>query len=242
MSRILLSACTLALLAIVIPTAGAACTTPDLQRIIPKFEAKEVSSVQAILLLGQQEHICFGLRNLPKQSFVKTKTILFENKSLNQILTGLMGDDHVEIIDSNEGIIYLFVPSTSTSLYDYMLPLFRTGRISLQTASFSLEIHLDSEINPSNTGFAGSYPTGDSTDVIGPFDVANQTVTQLLNKIVGESKGAVWIATRPDKLAVHINNLWRIIQYDRPVTDYFPLITAIGANYDQVQQKEPTKR
>ncbi len=69
------------------------------------------------------------------------------------------------------------------------------SRMSLQAASNSLFMHLVVTLDPKRAqgGFAGTFRTGDSTNLVGPFDERNRTVRDLLHVLLAQSKGAMWM-------------------------------------------------
>lgn len=212
---------------------GGECTKNALDKVVKSFRVEELSPVQAILVLGEREHLCFGLRNLTRREFLEPVTRSFENHSTRQILAALMSPRAV-LEETDTGTIYVQLPTNPdfASLFDYRLNIFHVGRVSLQTASLAVSIQLKRAIDPSITGFAGSYATGDASDLVGPHDRKDLTISEALNLIVGQSKGATWIATAPDKLSSRSDDgLWTIVQYDRPAQDYFALISNLGAHY-----------
>ena len=95
-----------------------------------------------------------------------------------------------------------------------------------------IRIRLERELNPDIQGIAGTYPTGDPTDLVGPFREQDRTVSQLLDIIVSHSKGATWIALTADSRALRSvpENMWIVIQYNRPTADYKALLAAAGSN------------
>jgi hypothetical protein len=78
-----------------------------------------------------------------------------------------------------------------------------------------------------------TFAVGDRTDLVGPFNERGRTVSQLLDLIISRSKGASWVALVPDSAATESipPNIWIVIQYDRPVSDYASLWSQAGDNY-----------
>jgi hypothetical protein len=56
-------------------------------------------------------------------------------------------------------------------------------------------------MDPKIRAFAGDHPGGDFNDPVGPLEEHNRTIRQLLDKIVAESKGGVWILPAEDSRA-----------------------------------------
>lgn len=203
-----------------------------LARHVPSFRIESLSPVEAILALGQQERICFGLRNLSKRSFLKPTTASFQNRTVLQIVRALLNDEHnLRVVNTGKGTIYVFVPSGSRNLLDYkfkrfFIPSEKTGmsdaqgRMTLLTASEVLSIWLRNALQRSPQGLVGSFSPGNAEDMVGPFDETNITVEQLLNLMVGQSTGASWIAALPDDKARRNPARWRIFEYDRPIEQY----------------------
>jgi hypothetical protein len=174
--------------------------------------------VHSLLDLGRRSKVCFGLRALDSLAFTRVLHISATDAPVKEIiasmLTALPG---YSLEESSSHVIVLgrlhSVPAHS--LYDRVLPTFRSSRAPLNTVSYALKMQLAIEVNPSIQGFAGTYNPGDSNDLVGPIEKNGKRVWELLNEIVGQSTGAMWITSMPESKATATVtlSLWTIIEY-----------------------------
>ena len=201
---------------------------------IAEFSFSGGSRVDAILALGKQVNACFALRNLPRSAFLEQVVFHFQGESPLDISRKIFQTQHVAVVQSPEGTIEISRARKTETLFDYVIPSFVAGRTTLQVLSQGIKNRLKVELNPEIQGIAGSFYSGDQSDLVGPFDERGKTVGQLLNLIVSASKGATWLAQIPDSSAVRssaVDQMWTVIEYNRPMADYKNLIATIGSNY-----------
>jgi hypothetical protein len=70
-------------------------------------------------------------------------------------------------------------------------------------------------------GFAGDYPRGDPNDRVGPMDVRDVTVRELLNRIVDASGRSSWIVTRQGAVVLgpaSVNRFWTMMYSPDPLS------------------------
>jgi hypothetical protein len=73
-----------------------------------------------------------------------------------------------------------------SNLLNTRIPRFRIGETSMHEASLALSLHLYFVVNPKSGGIAGDSPGGNLVFRVGPFDLKNATVRDLLNQIVSQ--------------------------------------------------------
>jgi hypothetical protein len=198
---------------------------------VPSFSFRGGSRVDAALALGQQMNLCLGLRNLPRKAFLEPVLFDFREEKAFEIIQQMFRGLNVQVTRSAGGMINVVQHFEGKTLFDHVIPSFEVGRTTLQTLSMGIRIRLERELNPEIQGVAGSYPTGDQTDLVGPFHEHGRTVSQLLDTIVSHSKGASWVSLVADSGAVRSvpDNMWVVIQYNRPTADYKALLAAAGS-------------
>ena len=225
---------------LLVPVTMRAGCSRDVDASVAEFTFRDGSRVDAILALGKQLNMCFGLRNLPRKAFLQPVAFEFQEKSAIEIVQEIFRGQDVQITQSPDGLIKVFRPSKVNSLFDHPISSFEVGRTTLQTLSVGIRIRLERELSPEIQGVAGSYSSGDQTDIVGPFHETDRTVSQLLDLIVSHSKGASWLALVPDSAAVASppQNMWIVIQYNRPMTDYKALVAAAGAKFPDSDDSE----
>lgn len=196
--------------------------------------------VPGVLDLGQISHVCFGLRMLDASAFTQVLHINVKDASVRQILDAMTSKlTDYEFRESSSGVTLVgklssIVPSP---LLNQVVPTFETQRAPLNAISNALQMQFAVTVDPTITGFAGSYSSGDTTDQVGPFRESGKTVWELLNDIVGQSKGAMWITSvresrRPDA-SIHP---WKIIEYTMPPKQALELINEAAAQFEATQE------
>lgn len=210
------------------------CDRPDvLNEVVDRFHATNVSMVQALLQLGQQRNICFGIEYVDKASLLNPISLDLHNLKVADIISAILSHGHGYTCKAREGVIEINnakLPRFKQNLFDRILPEFKTQRTSVVGASAALEIRLFFALNPRAQGIAGDYPGGDPTDLVGPFDVHNKTLKQILDTIVAHSNGASWVANAngPELKNLPPSGLWRIMEYDSPIASYASLLKGIA--------------
>lgn len=216
-----------------------ACLRNARQRVA-EFDFTGGNRVDAILALGKQAKVCFGLRNLPRVAFLEQVAFHFRDESPLAITQQIFRDQPVTVLDTRFGLIDVSRPPKEASLFDQPIPVFDVGRTTLQVLSQGIKNRLKLELNPAVQGLVGSFYSGDQTDLIGPFAEHGKTVAQLLDLIVSASNGSTWLALVPDFAAKRgdTDNLWVVIEYSRPMSDYKSLIQSTGSSYPEKQNPE----
>jgi hypothetical protein len=222
-----------------VPVVSASCQ-PNVNATVKIFTFSGGSRVDAVLELGKQTNVCFGLRNLPRSVFVEPVSFRFENQTTKLMIDKIFDGERVDIKQMPDGLVYISRPSKVSSLFDYAMPEFSIERATLQTVSLGLKNRLVLQLVPNTRGIAGNYYSGDQADLVGPFQEYQKTITELLNLIVSASKGATWIATFPDSAAVlpRTENLWTVIEYNRSMRDYRSLMEQIAQNFSASEEEK----
>ena len=231
----LLAAC---LLASSIP--GDAQCSATAGSIVAKFTFAGGTRAEALLDLGRQEKVCFGMRNLPREAFFESVSIDANHETVAEIVSRILQEPDVQVRSTSEKIVQVQRGPDKESLFDHRISSFTVPRGPLQSASLGIQLRLARELDPSLGGFAGSFSPGDSTDLVGPFDEYNASVQHLLNLIVGASKGASWIATVPDDYRLPGSPaqypMWIILQYSAPVSGFRAILENVGRDYPETKR------
>lgn len=112
-------------LAILLLTAGLRATClQNLDNRIAEFTFSGGARVDAILALGKQVNVCFGLRNLPRSAFLEQVGFHCQNESPLDISREIFQNQHVTIVQNAEGIIEISRPATVKSLFDHVISSF----------------------------------------------------------------------------------------------------------------------
>lgn len=204
-----------------VPQSGA-----TLSRRVPSFQGQGLCLVDALLKLGQQEQIPLGIEYISREALEKPVGTDMDETTVGKIVQALLRGDksyNWEVRGSVLNISHKTLPSGNANLLDRVLPEFAIPQCSVAEASNVLYMTLDQQLHPWVKGYAGEYNPGDLQNRVGPFQLRNATVREILNRLVsGASKSAAWIVRVP---ADHLGELpthgfWTIIEYESPPRQY----------------------
>jgi hypothetical protein len=224
------------------------------ERSVHRFDVEGLSMLDALLHLGQQEHLALGIEYLDPADLGKPVALHLGEASVGHIIQAILdqrsgytwnvGDDVVNI--GHEGL-----PSGDANLLEHVLRRFVTaGRTDLITATtLMLPGQLRRELSPSQvssgvSAIYGSVLGGTSGDQVGPLELENVTVRQVLNRLVSQRNNAAWVVLVPprgiDRLPPH--GRWYIIEYDPAQTHWTGFIERLlRENWQPAAAPRPTK-
>jgi hypothetical protein len=191
-------------------------------RKVERFEARNSSVLEALLRLGQENQICLGVESAEPELSRRLVNLLMADVSV--------GDAVKEIIATFPGtysfreelgvVLIRNLRAPEKTWLDFKISTFRCTRSSVQAVNNLLWMTVATQINPKIGGFAGSYPSGDLSNLTGPFNEHGRTLRQLLCLIVSKSKGGMWIVTEPPGNASFVaRSSWVIVEYSRPFSE-----------------------
>ena len=92
----------------------------------------------------------------------------------------------------------------------------------MHEASLALSLHLYFALNPKSGGISGDAPGGNLAFRVGPFDLKNATVRDILNQIVSQHSNGAWIVQQPPwTMGKDLGyGLWKVLEYDRTDAGY----------------------
>ena len=92
----------------------------------------------------------------------------------------------------------------------------------MHEASLALSLHLYFVVNPKSGGSAGDSPGGNLAFRVGPFDLKNATIRDILNQIVSQHSNGAWIVQQPPwTMGKDLGyGLWKVLEYDRTDAEY----------------------
>ena len=203
-------------LAAVALSAFGQCSSPKGKQVAD-FSATGLSRVAAVLKLGEQERVCFGIAYTDTQSLLEPISVSLSNTSIQQILRKIFaGETGYEFVEEDTAVLIArTLPPGQPNFFARSISRFVVPRATVQQISNALWMQVQVEVNPEIRGFAGHFPTGDLKDVIDGFDEQNVSLLQVLLSIIERSKGALWITTMNP---THVEKLptecpWRILEY-----------------------------
>ena len=196
------------------PTSG-----PVLTHRIQHFVATEERRLSALVRLGRENGLCFGIETVT-DNFNEKITLRLTDTDAQNAINAVLGSSREYEISVLHNVILIRDKRVRPPEYLALrLPRFRIPRSTLVWANLNLWMSVEMYLDPSKKGFAGDSPPGDATDQVGPFDITGQKVRGLLCRVVGNSKGATWMVSSPIWSAVapaSINSLWTLVLYRNP--------------------------
>jgi hypothetical protein len=191
-----------------------------LSKQVASFSVRGLCLVDALLRLGGQEQVPMGIEYVSRESLEKLITEDFHNTTVEGILEHLLGSKGYcwRVQDDVVDVSHKSVATGKANLLNHVLPTFVIRRCSVADASNVLYMSLNSQLHSEVTGYAGDYNPGDPQDLIGPLEMRNTTVRQILNRLVSANNRAAWvIRVQPGRLGqLPTGGLWTIIEYENP--------------------------
>ena len=219
-------------------TARARCNPPPpLSASVAEFHTRQASRIEALIIFGEQHDLCFGIEQVDTALLTKLSDFDIESTSLVGAIRSILGSDHPATIEEHFGVIEIIpIPRKpkNENVFDLVMPRWQAQRGNLQLVSWLLHIQLVQDLNPQIQGFGGSTGVGNTEYEIGPFNERRLPVRYLLDKIVAQSRGAVWIAQIPWNELGNFNLLenhraWAILEYGGPRSNYSALLNGVAA-------------
>jgi len=92
----------------------------------------------------------------------------------------------------------------------------------MHEASLALSLHLYFVLNPNSGGITGDSPGGNLAFRVGPFDLKNASVRDILNQIVSQHCDGAWVVQQPPwTMGKDLGHgLWKMLEYDRTDAEY----------------------
>jgi hypothetical protein len=196
---------------------------------VPKYQALQSSRIDALLHFGEAHNLCFAIEYVDTTLLTELVDLQTSAGTVGEALASILGQNPLLLVQVRQGVIVICRKSSDTQtddIFSYVLPVFEAQRSSLQAISNLLAMQLISDlIAPEVHGFAGSYPSGDLKDEVGPLSEHNRSLRYLLNKIIFQSKGATWITRLPWELRTDFTiprtrQVWTILEYGAPSSNY----------------------
>ncbi len=214
---------TIALAACIARTlAGQGCrliSGPVLTQRVRHFVATEERRLSALVRLGRENGLCFGIETVT-DNFNEKITLRLTDTDAQNAINAILGSPREYEISVLHNVILIRDKRVRPPEYLALrLPRFRIPRSTLVWADLNLWMSVELYLDPSRKGFAGDSPPGDATDQVGPFDITGQKIRSLLCRVVGNSKGPTWIVSssiRPAIAPASINRLWTLVLYRNP--------------------------
>jgi hypothetical protein len=178
---------------------------------------RDESRLALLMRFGRENHIPLGVEALGDnwpQSNARSAT----GKTAGAIINEILGESAPYRISCVSGTVVIrYENGNGQEWLNRRLPRFRIQKTTRSTAAVSLWMQVEIFFDPSQTGFAGSYPPSDPKDEVGPYDIRNATIRGLLCLLAGSSKGAAWVTAtgRGGQFlgTADVNRLWTFVLY-----------------------------
>ena len=188
---------------------------------VDSYSARGLRLEDALLRLGAQEGIPLGLEYVSREGVEKPVNADFHGATVGHILERLLAGRGGYTWEVRGGVLDISQKSVSASkenLLNCVLPEFVIRRCTVADASNALYMTLNTRLHPEITGYAGDYNPGDIRNLVGPLNLRNPSVREVLNLLVNADKKGAWIVrAQPGSLGqLPPGGFWTIIQYQHP--------------------------
>jgi hypothetical protein len=209
----------------VLNAAQAEQSPATLSKEVAAFNVRGLCLVDALLTLGNQEQVPLGIEYVTREALEKPISDDFHNATVGQIVQVLLGRGRGYTWRVRDGVLnvsHRSVASGQANLLDRVLPKFAITKCTVQVASHGLYMDLYMHLHPETTGWAGDFNPGNPQNLIGPLELRNAPVRQILNRLVSANKKGAWIVrVQPGCLdQLPSGGLWTIIEYEAPPRRY----------------------
>ena len=192
-----------------------------LSRPVAHFSIGTTSLLNALLWLGRDERIGFGIE-FPGNELDRDVRVEADRGTVRDVLNKILSPADAYQISVSNGVILIRKKGVKPPAWlDHRLPLFDLPRMELMSANAGLGMRLEMDLDPSLKGFLGDMPVTDPIDNVGPIHARGRTVRQLLIGIVAASRGASWFPTTWEvrfSFPASINPFWTLVTYSARTT------------------------
>jgi hypothetical protein len=218
-------------------SAAASCDpTSPLSRKIEEFHARNAVIADALVQLGQENRICIGIEALHEDLLTRRVDFDSYQQSAAEIFRRILAQVPSLNLSETDGVVVIgSLPREPAHWLDFVVPRFVSSRNDLMFVDSTLKMTFAAAANPSIQTFVGSFPGGDPADLVGPFDEQRKTLRELLNRLILESNGALWVVYGPAESAPTPpkGGFWRILPYSLERSSILSLLRAL----DQTPKK-----
>jgi hypothetical protein len=188
------------------------------------FAAKQRNLIDALVSFGRQEKIPIGIEYIDKAAFQQPISTEFRERSVKEILDAVTHPLGYRwfirgpvVLVTHDGALV-----GKSNLLNTRIPRFQIGETSMHEASLALSLNLYFVLNPKSGGIAGDSLGGNLAFRVGPFDLKNATVRNILNEIVSQHSNGAWIVQQPPWATGKDlgYGLWKVLEYDRTDAEY----------------------
>ncbi len=218
------------------------------------FDVEGLSLLDALLQLGRQARVPLGIEYLDPADLEKSVTLHVSESSVGHVLRAILDQRAGYTWTVDDGVVHIGhagLLSGGANLLDHVLQKFVIGETELTTAAdLMLPGQLKREMSaprvPSGvSGVYGSAPGGRPEDRVGPLDLENVTVREVLNRLVSARNNAAWVILVPPSRLDRFpsDGLWYIIEYEAPQARWSGVIgSLLRENWAPERTQQPTQK
>jgi len=175
--------------------------------------------LEALLLLGQQEHVPLGIEYLDLEAVQKPISVNLHQTTFAEALKRILsnGKGYSWQLEGRVVTVGHGGVRQKTAL-NRVLPEFSIPKCSVQEANNALWMTLYNQLHPQVRGTLGDYNPGNFRYLLRPLKMHNASVREILHRFVSERVDAAWVVQVPSDHLIQLppEGLWRIIEYDVP--------------------------
>ena len=190
-----------------------------LSRPVSHFSVGKTSLLNALLWLGHDQKVCFGIE-FSGPELNKDVQVSADETTVGEIVKKILGSPAAYQLSVSDGVVLIRMKGVKPPAWlDHRLPRFEVPRRELFVVDRVLWMSLQKDMYPSIRGFAGDSPVTQPIDEVGPFHERGQTVRQLLVRIVASSRGASWFPSTYGlrfSFSASQNRFWTLVSYSSP--------------------------
>lgn len=183
---------------------------------VKQFSVGRTTVLDALLWLGRDEHISFGIEFYGSDDLRKIVEVRVHDATVGEIVQKILGSTNsYQLSVSGAVILIRRKGERPPNWLNHRIRRFVVPRGELMFVNSELYAALDGDLDSKVHGFGGDYPGTNPIEKVGPFDERGQTVRQLLVKLVSASHGAAWYPTQDVQSPgpATINGFWTLVTY-----------------------------
>ncbi|HLW97808.1 MAG TPA: hypothetical protein VKR82_04120 [Candidatus Acidoferrales bacterium] len=188
---------------------------------IPKFESHNITRLDALIRLTQQNHIPLGVEDTDRELLSDSVDFVINSGTVGSALTAMFKGAHGYDWSESNGVLSISKKFEGKRIeqnwYGRVIPEFHSRSATVEELSNLLRMDLALLDNPQIHGFAGTFPGGEGRR-LPPFDLRNQTVREVLNEIVRRYRDAAWVSATASAISEkeQVRPEWAIVFYHDP--------------------------
>jgi hypothetical protein len=193
-------------------------------RRVEAFEIQNRNMIDALLILGQREHIGIGIDYIDDVALERRITLQLHQTTLAEVLDaitryfGYRWSSHGRVVTvTHSGAI-----RRRRNLLNRRIATFKVSTMPLELAGCRLRSAFYFGVHLKSVGLVGDCPYGGAEQTIDGLDMKNATVRQILDALIAQRGNGAWIVQQPpgtmDKDLGY--GFWKLLAYDRPDGQY----------------------